>query len=209
MPTEYSESVRRNILPVSVASRLPEAFREWRFTGDYKDYLRPIETCKLCDKDQLRYHFKIRNDNTSAELWVGSHCILKFGVAVYDGNERLSATKARRKLDSLIAEMRLKACLEALAKLALAERNEILRNALQYYRQHGYLSPKFAWVVLWRLHVNGIDHSPSFFKVGLRRAQHQTDLADMPEERVHAIWSALTPSQRKLAMELGHSEPRD
>jgi hypothetical protein len=207
MPREHTEAVKRNILPRSVDQRLPHVFREWRFTGATKDFGEAIETCQLCEQEQLRYHFKIRNDKTHSHLWVGSQCILKFGVAVYDGGVLLSPDRARRKLHGLIAEMRLKACLLALEQLAIEENNDILRTALKYYREHGYLSPKLAFVVLWRLEANRIDHSPSFFKVSLRRSKYQDDLENMPTSHVHTIWPALSTAQRATAIERGHAPP--
>ena len=84
MSQTYSQRVRENILPLSVANTLPEAFEEWFFTEDTIDHEKAIEDCQLCDQEQLRYHFKIENEYTNKALWVGSQCILKFQVAVYD-----------------------------------------------------------------------------------------------------------------------------
>jgi hypothetical protein len=69
------------------------------------------------------------------------------------------------------------------------------------------LTPKFAFVVFWRLKENKIDHHPSFFKISLRRDKYKRDLAQMPLKRVHMIWPALTSSQRKIAIKSGHTAP--
>lgn len=58
---------------------------------------------------------------------------------------------------------------EALQRLAISAQNPILSKALAYYQLSKNLSPKFAFVVFWRLKANQIDHSPSFFKVNLKR----------------------------------------
>jgi hypothetical protein len=203
----YPQRVRDNILPLSVAATLPEAFEEWSFTENTVDHEHPTEQCQLCEQEQLRYHFEIRNSLTRKTLWVGSKCILQFGVSVFDDGVRLSPAGAKRKLDRLIQQMRLKSCIGALEKLAKAEANEILDNALAYYRKNKTLTPKFAFVVLWRLGLHHIDHSPSFFKISLKRSKHQDDLRAMKLSHVHTIWPALSPSQRAMATQMGHTPP--
>lgn len=204
---EFTARVRESILPLSMATSLPAAFREWRFTERTEDHGTPIETCQLCGQEKLRYHFEISNAHTDASLWVGSHCILKFDVAVLREGRRLTPQEAERRLTELTNEMQLKACIRALEALAAAENNAILIGALDYYKRNGKLTPKFANVVFWRLKTNGIDHQPSFFKVELKRQQHIDDLRDMPAVRVHRFWAALSPAQRKQAMALGHRPP--
>ena len=203
----YPQRVRDNILPLSVGSTLPEAFEEWSFTERTEDHEQPIETCQLCEQEALRYHFEIRNSLTNKILWVGSQCILKFGLSVFESGRRLSESDAKKKLERLMQQMRLGSCMRALEKLAIAENNEILSNALQYYRKNKYLSPKFAFVVLWRLRSNKIDHSPSFFKINLKRDKYQNDLRSMSLSHVHTIWTALSSSQRDMAIRMGHSAP--
>ena len=203
----YPQRVRDNILPLSVGSTLPEAFEEWSFTERTEDHEQPIETCQLCEQEALRYHFEIRNSLTNKILWVGSQCILKFGLSVFESGRRLSESDAKKKLERLMQQMRLGSCMRALEKLAIAEKNEILSNALQYYRKNKYLSPKFAFVVLWRLRSNKIDHSPSFFKINLKRDKYQNDLRSMSLSHVHTIWTALSSSQRDMAIRMGHSAP--
>ncbi len=203
----YTQRVRDNILPNSIGSSLPEAFEEWSFTERTHDHEQPIETCQLCEQEALRYHFEIRNALTNKTLWVGSQCILKFGLSVFESGHRLSENDAKKKLERLMRQMQLESCIHALEKLAFAEKNEILANALKYYKRNKYLSPNYAFVVLWRLQKNNIDHSPSFFKINLKRDQYQRDLQKMRLSQVHAIWPALSSSQREMAIRLGHRSP--
>lgn len=203
----YPQRVRDNILPLSVGSTLPEAFEEWSFTERTEDHEEPVETCQLCEQEDLRYHFEIRNALTGKTLWVGSQCILKFGLSVFESGQRLSPAGAKKKLDRLMQQMRLESCIKALERLSAAEDNNILRNALAYYQKNKYLTPKFAFVVMWRLQKNRIDHSPSFFKVSLKKSKYKEDLRGMPTSQIHAIWKALTSSQRRMAIAMGHSPP--
>jgi hypothetical protein len=203
----YPQRVKDNILPLSVGGTLPEAFEEWSFTDRTIDHEDAIETCQLCDHEELRYHFEIKNALTHRNLWVGSQCILKFNVSVFEQGQLLSPTESKKKLSRLMQQMRLRSCLNALQKLADLEKNEILTNALSYYIKNKYLTPKFAFVVLWRLQEHKIDHSPSFFKVNLKRNKYKENLREMLSSRVHVIWPALSSSQRRLALKMGHLAP--
>ena len=114
---QYLQRVADNILPLSVAGTLPEAFKEWYFTGRTEDHEQAIEDCQLCNQEQLRYHFEIENQHTHHHLWVGSQCILKFKVAVYEDDRLLDQKAAKKKLSSLVNQMRLQSCISALEKL--------------------------------------------------------------------------------------------
>ena len=205
--SHYPQRVRDNILPLSVGATLPEAFEEWSFTERTVDHEEPVETCELCEHEELRYHFEIKNALTGKKLWVGSKCILKFDLSVFEEGLRLSSKDAKRKLDRLMQQMRLQSCINALEKLATKEGNEILSNALSFYTKNKYLTPKLAFVVLWRLQSNKIDHSPSFFKIKIQRAKYLQDLREMQLSRVHVIWPALSSAQRKKAISMGHQAP--
>ena len=139
----------------------------------------------------LRYHFEIANQNTDATLWVGSHCILQFDVAVLENGRRLSPEQAKRHLAKLTQLMQLNSCIRALEQLAAKKNNPILSGALDYYRRNKKLTPKYAAVGFWKLQAFRIDHHPSFFQVELRRDQHIEDLRAMPTRRVHRFWGAL------------------
>lgn len=203
----YPQRVADNILPLSLAGTLPDAFTEWYFTENIEDHEVANEDCELCDQEQLRYHFEIKNRHTNNRLWVGSSCILKFQVQVFDGDILLDAKASKKKLNELKQKMRLDSCIKALRSLAAEESNDILSNALEFYVKNKYLTPKFAFVVFWRLKKNKIDHSPSFFKISLKKDKYKRDLSQMEEDRVHIIWPALSSSQRKLAIDYGHTAP--
>jgi hypothetical protein len=205
----YSEKARSNILPLSRGAAFPAVFDEWRVSGEVRDYGSGVADCGLCDQERLRYHFRIDNRYTSKTLWVGSRCILRFGVAVYEGTRRLTGSQAERKLNELIEDARQRACLKALREVARKEANDILTNAISYFQEHGSLSPRLAFVVLWRLREHGIDHNPLLFKVNLRRQKYMRDLEEMPANKVRLLWPALSASQRKKAKEAGVAAPAD
>ncbi len=131
----YPQRVRDNILPLSVGATLPEAFEEWSFTDRTVDHEDAIETCQLCDQEELRYHFEIKNALTHKSLWVGSQCILKFNLSVFEQGQLLLPTESKKKLNRLMQQMRLQSCINALQKLADSEKNEILHKCTRVLHQ--------------------------------------------------------------------------
>ncbi|AMG74261.1 hypothetical protein [Sphingopyxis granuli] len=130
-------------------------------------------------------------------------------MAVIEKGQRLSPTEAKSHLAKLTQQMQLESYIRTLERLAAKESNPILSGALDYYRKNKKLTPKYAAVVFWKLQAFNIDHHPSFFQIELRRAQHIDDLRQMPTARIHRFWSALTTAQRRKAVELGHTPPKD
>ena len=126
---------------------------------------------------------------------------------MFENGKLLSPSDAKKKLDRRMQQMHQEACISALQKLAIAENNEILGNALNFYRKNKYLTPKFAFVVMWRLQSHHIHHNPSFFKINLKKDKYMADLREMTLSRVHVIWPAMTTSQRRIAIGFGHSAP--
>jgi hypothetical protein len=203
----YSQRVRNSILPLSVGDTLPKAFEEWSVTENVVDHETPQETCELCGQESLRYHFEIRNSLTKHTMWVGSQCILRFGLSMFENGLALSSEDAKKKINRIMDQMRQDACIRALERVAHAEKNEILTNALNYFKKNKYLSPKQAFVVLWRLDKNDIDHSPSFFKIDLKHDKFKAQLRQMELSRVRVLWPALSSSQREIAVRYGHTPP--
>ena len=203
----YIQKVRENVLPLSVGNSLPQVFAEWCFTDVIVDHEQRNETCGLCNQEELRYHFQIKNTYPKRVLWVGSQCILKFNVPVYENGFLLSKQKVKRKLKLLIEQKHIEFCIKSLEKLASATNNEILHSALNYYTREKSLTPKFAFVVFWQLKTHKIDYNPTFFKINLKKKKYNDNLQDMPFDRVHLIWPALSSSQRNIAIKMGHFPP--
>lgn len=203
----WSKTVSENILPLSISNTLPDAFQEWYFNENTIDYEEPIEKCNLCDHEEVRYHFEIENKHNHNTLLVGSQCILRFKLKVYDDGKLLDENGSKRKLNKLIEQMRIKACIKSLEKVAEKEQSDILNNALEYYKKNKCLTPKFAFVVFWRLNANKIDFQDSFFKITLSNQKLKEDLRNMEHNRVLLIWKALSSLQRKIAENMGHKKP--
>ena len=204
---QYTQRVRANILPKSVAKTLPAAFREWHWTGNTEDHGYPTETCELCEQESLRYHFEIKNEITEEVLQVGSQCILRFDVGVYEAGRRLSVEEARTKLNATLRNMQHAACVRALRDALTHEPHAILESALARYEAHQALTPKQINVVFWRLGANKVEFNPSFFKVDLSKKKLKEDLKSMRDFERARVWKAMTSSQRGSAIRFGITPP--
>ena len=207
-PSNHINTLMNTIVPLSLHSTVVDSIPEWFFTGKIVDSCVPTRTCELCLNNHLRYQYQIKNRFTGHRLMVGSSCILQFGVPVYSScGVLLNTQDAKSRLNELLYLSRQKICLSRLKELAITEDNRILANALEYYSNKGFLSPKFAFVVFWRLKVHNIDYSPSFFKIILKTSRFKDDLRSMTANKVHVIWPALSPSQKQIATSYGHTAP--
>lgn len=200
--TTYPSKVADNILQLSLSNTLKEAFKEWYFTDYTIDYEFPTETCHLCGQKEIRYHFEIKNKITKNTLLVGSNCILKFKISVYEGDKLLNSNLSQKKINNKLKDMKIQSCIKSLEKLLYKESNDILKNALSYYKKNKCLTPKYANIVKWKLDENNIEYRPSFFKVKLNNEKCKRDLKEMPILRVKNIFPLLTSAQKKLAIKL-------
>ena len=82
--SNWAERASASLLPLSRASTLGAALKEWTYTGRFFDLEAADGTCELCGQQELRYHFEIENGDTSASLLVGSECIKRFEIAGID-----------------------------------------------------------------------------------------------------------------------------
>ena len=142
--------------------------------------------------------------NPNLTLWIGSRCILVWDLSFRDSHqadpESKEKTDDQKDAPRIVCEGTQTAC-----RLG---GNEILKNAFGLLRKETESdSQNNTFVVLWRLDEHKIDHSPSFFKVCLKRDTHKRDLKGMQTARVLNAMAALSSSQRKLAQRLGHSPP--
>lgn len=193
---------------MSTCDHQHEDFSQWYVTENVIDHLTCTAECELCGKTYIRYHFEVQKIQSNQTKWVGSSCILKYGIVVYDGEGKvLDSIGAGKKLNDLQEKCRFESCIKSLEALAEAEDNNYLSLALEYFKKNKYLSPKLAAIVAWRMKENEIDYSPSFFRVSFKRHQYQMDFSRMPTWKAHTIWDMLSPSQRKYAQQF-HQPPK-
>ena len=110
------------LLPLSRATTLVAALREWSYTGRFFDLEARDGTCELCGQQDLRYHFEIENPGTTLSLLVGSECIKRFEITGIDEEgQRLDADATGKLVDrhrrGLVEDGRKQRVMSALLKL--------------------------------------------------------------------------------------------
>lgn len=78
----------------------------WVFTEIAQDRGSARVCCGLCGQRNLRYIFLVRNRRTGRRMWVGSSCILKFGLSVLRAGQVLSPSETRKKLRRITRQLR-------------------------------------------------------------------------------------------------------
>jgi hypothetical protein len=197
----YYQKVQRNLLPLSQEQNdLALALQEWEHSGQVQDHLAPVEVCQLCEHPRLRYHFEIVNRHTRASLQVGSSCIHKFDISVYDeqGHALLGDAKSRH-LKKEISQQQREMMLEPLRELYEAlssERPRIKRCVDRFKRRKGF-SPADLYYLFGLLGKHNVVHTPQIYKIVLRSKRDQVELFSMSRGKVELVWPALSHSQRQ------------
>lgn len=193
-------SIEQNkILSLSIGVAFEDAIKEWQFADYVVDHGRHAnEQCQLCNHSGVRYHYLIKNKLNSNFLYVGSDCILIFNLDVVEDGVKLDNSSAKIKLHLFEQEAKHRYCIKMLKKLACIEKNDILLNAVLFYKTNNYLTPKMAFVILWRLQKNDVDYIPSMFKISIKTKKCKEDLLAMNFSRIKLISESLSASQKQL-----------
>lgn len=199
--SDWLETARTNLLRLSQeAQDFPAALREWEHTGRVLDHGAPLATCQLCEHERLRYHFEIRNRCTAATLLVGSSCITRFDIAVYDDRgQALSGPAKEERLKDKVREQQREARLAPLRELyrvAEAERGIIRQTVLESEARRGF-SPAQLLTLFRQMDRHGIRYQPTLYKVRLRSEFDQQQLLRLSAEERVLLWPCLSVQQRR------------
>ncbi len=197
----WGEASKTNLLSLSKEQQEFElALREWEHTGIVKDHLSATELCQLCEHSNLRYHFEILNRVTQATLQVGSSCIHKFDITVYDdgGNELVGKAKSE-KLDAEISEKHREMMLEPLRSLWQADESsqDFIQLAVSSFNERSGFSPENLLKLFRLMEKHQIEYARQIYKVVLRSNQDKNELFAMKEDQLEFIWPGLSSSQRQ------------
>ena len=185
------------------------ALREWRYDGDCQDYEEMIETCQMCEHPDLRYHFKIENDLTGFDLWVGSECITRFDIAAVDQHGDVVQGEAaarivaadRARLQEAARRKRLLATLRELWMVDAAYR-ETIQEMAGYVETRGAFTPKQMSLLAWRLKANKVKHAPRDFTVIMRRDREKDQVRQMDDWRFGQLAPYLSASQLVRSLDM-------
>lgn len=193
----------KNLLPLSEEKKdFKLALKEWVFTGEIVDHETPSEICELCEKDELRYHFEIKN-KLDQSLWVGSKCIEKFDITIFDENGNEVTENKEVYLQKQARKKHIKSVFINLEKTDGKGKTNGRNNkeldiyCIDRYNAEGRLDPKMLNYLFKRLDEEGIFYDMRFFAISLRSGESKTKLLSLNKEQFERIMKALSLTQRK------------
>lgn len=203
----WLENSEKNLLPLSVEKEnFAVAIKEWFYTDELMEYEEADEICELCEKDGLRYHFQIKNEIGNT-LWIGSKCIEKFGITIYDGN---GVEIIENKEAYLINQAKKKHVKDTLSKLS----NVYAPGSIQGHSfkeldnycidRHSFeekFDAKMINYLFQRFENEKIRFRANCFKIDLRADESKKLLLNLKMIQYNRIKGALSLSQRKYYKE--------
>ena len=172
-------------------------FSNWSYRGEREDYEVADEEhmCELCGNTGLRYHFAI-DDFEKNKLWVGSACIRRFNVAVYDeNNNQFIGEDALKVLEQHILHDQLKKIrdesVECLRNLFRATRGEdrifvekigLYHASCNFQKRFIILSPNKMLKMFNLLNSCSIKYTPSWFKLSCNKKEEQIEFSLLKDE---------------------------
>lgn len=199
---KWREKAKENLLGHSHEKQhIDIATKEWEFTGLVIDHLSSDNLCQLCEGENLRYHYEIINNKSKKTLNVGSSCIKKFDITVYDENsEEIYGKERDTYLKKLITKLQKKKCIEVLRSL-WENANQEERENIEYYgnryKTNGKLSPDSLIQIFNIAEKYQINIKYGMFKVSLRSKYHMSSLLHEGDKNKEKILQCLTAQQRK------------
>lgn len=194
----------KNLLPLSEEKEnFKEALKEWFFTGEILDHEQPIETCELCEKDEVRYQFEIAN-NLNNKLLVGSKCIEKFDITIIDefGKEvtehkelYLQKQAKRKHILNVFSKLLLT---NSLAKVKGHTKISLDKYCYSKYQNEKKLTPKILNYLFQRLDEEGIKYEKRHFTISLKSYEVKDQLIALLPNQYERIKSSLSAQQRKF-----------
>ncbi|WP_318491845.1 hypothetical protein [Photobacterium leiognathi] len=202
----WYENSKRNILATSQANDFDQALTEWFFTGKVRDYKHSRTSCEMCEHEQLRYQFIIKNKTNGNHLHVGSSCILKFSkIAIFDAHgKRLSGDYSRSNaLDDALASLHKQLMLAPLRALwkANIKFRPFIEKHVKYFEKNSAFYPSALVALFKSLVRNHISYDPVLFPVYLRNNNSKEAIVAMTESDFKLIEPSLKAGQQKRIME--------
>ena len=198
----WAERAAAALLPLSNATTLAAALREWEYRGIFYDSEDVREVCELCGQQDLRYQFKIHNDETASTLLVGSECIKRFAIVGVDSEGRqLDSAATGRLVDrdrrGLVENARKKRVMIALLLLGQKDPSVEASSFIDFVDDRGAFTPNQVSFIFWRLDTARVEYRPTDWKVRLRRDSDYSQMRNMNPAAYRRVTAALSPAQRQ------------
>lgn len=190
------------------------AAKEWAFSGEVIDHFFSNKVCQLCESETLRYHFEIKNKSgNNNELLVGSSCIKKFDITVFDenGKEIFGSQKSsflQKKIEQKKQELMLEQ-IRALWKVANPEEKETIEYYVYEHKNKTGFSPDDLYDLFSLMGKYHNEFTKVLFKVSLRSQFELNCLINMPEHERDIILPCLSVAQKKRFSEKNNQAKKE
>lgn len=175
------------------------AVKEWEFTGEMVDHLSANNRCQLCEGENLRYHFEIQNATSNSTLWVGSSCITRFDIAVYEDGVELFAEAKEKYLKKKIEEKKQELMLNQLRDLyraATTDEKEFIEYYVDDFKSRGAFKPDHLLELFHLMKTYAISYESVLYKINLRSGYDMQNLLRLSKDKLELIWDCLSVSQK-------------
>lgn len=208
--TDWENRIKRRFLEYQGEGTEEDFFTQWTFTGKFVDHGRPSAACGLCGNQKLRYHFLVAHRETGEAMWVGSQCILNFGVS----DKRISkrqrdarrADDAALRHESVLAEKSVLAIIDQLQnvyqQVTQSDQRKI-RWLAGKFQQRGAFSPQDAAWIFQVMLVCGVRPEFELFPISLRTKKEKAELLALPLTTRRLVAASLTDGQKVECEKLG------
>ena len=179
------------------------AAQEWEFTGEVIDHGKSNNRCDLCEGENLRYHFEVKNYTVGKIINVGSSCITKFGLTVRDEEGKIiDDNKEKHKfLKNILYEKQKEVYLEKMREIYRTTEDEYLRIWIEHMGKTIKANDKFSITEAVELHdileSNNIFLDKSIVQFNTRTLWSISWIAQLDEEDLEKTLCCLPQNQRK------------
>ena len=198
MINSYSEVCAANLFRHSQEKEnYEEALKEWFFYNEVIDNFSSREeksskySCELCEHENLRWQFVIKNQKNNEQMKVGSSCIKQFNIALIDEKGRRILGRERNlKINKIIAQARIDSAnkltfkaLNDLSKIDKSlEQNCRFIESWTQLKVNGTIEPKLALFLINNFIENGIEYQNLDMKIDVKKKKSKEQLKNMNEK---------------------------
>lgn len=201
MGNDWMKRARKNLLEMSVEEDdFQKARKEWLYVG-LEDNENCDAKCELCDHEQIRYEYIIKNKLNNNTIIVGSDCIGKFTndfKDFYDTNGKL-VNKKRLKDDQ---KNYFKKILYESLDFSLSKKpNKFFQSITDsHIKKDGKLTPdqlKYLPKLFSSLDEKGKEAFENVIKVRLSTYEHQDQLKNLTPAEFKFVAQFMSNAQKK------------
>jgi len=196
-----SGSQHRYTLPSSIGR--PE---HWSFTWAIADNVTFDGTCGFCGQKEQRLTYEVSRDAERTSIC--GRCAGRYDIGGALNGAALSPQEARAHLHGLSVRLKQHTCQKTIRKAAALSEDTALLEVSLYFDRNLQLSPRHAACLFAALDEFGDAIDRRIFEIQMRSQAHQGEFGDLDGDGRRAVWSALTPQQRRRVTALGFAPRR-